>query len=196
MLKQVIWVAAIFLFEISPVVSHAVDRTPPTFVIGGARLYVGMSKHDAVTALSSCCKLLPPAESEVEKQPAPEDTMLGHIISSKEESSSQFLGAIYFSGGKVVGVDRYLAPDVDTWNEHAVALIRAMKRSLPENDGTAHVSVRHERMSNAESDLIVLTFPDGRGIEFHIGTLDVPDKVTNKRDFVTIDEILRQPTSP
>jgi hypothetical protein len=86
-----------------------------------------------------------------------------------------------------------IANDVDTYNEDLAAFTRALKRVLEKDAGivrTATISVQHEKMSNAESDIILINFPDGRGIELHIGTLDKPDRFTNKRDFITADETL------
>jgi hypothetical protein len=83
--------------------------------------------------------------------------------------------------------------EVDGYNDDVVGFARAIKRSLAaEGDAemTAIVSIRHERISNAESDVVLLTLRDGPGIEIHIGTLDKPNALTDKRDFVTIDEIL------
>jgi hypothetical protein len=173
--------------------SGASDEKRPTFLFGGQRVYVGMSKQDAVAALSQCCKLSPPVESEVEKRPAPEGVMAGHFILPKEESPQRILGAIYFSAGKVRRVTRPLAEEVDTSNDDVVGFARAIKRSLAaegDTETTAIVAVRHERMSNAESDVVLLTLRDGRGIEIHIATLDKPNALTNKRDFVTLDETL------
>ncbi len=43
--------------------------------------------------------------------------------------------------------------------------------------------------SPPESDVLTVVFPNGQGLEFHIGTLDTPND-TNRRDFVTLDETL------
>src|SRR6267143_6270652 len=91
----------IVAFELCVILPIVSDQKPPVFVFGGKQFYVGMSKHDAVAALSSCCKLSPPAEDNVEKRPAPEGTMLGHMILPKDESQFRILGGIYFSGDKV-----------------------------------------------------------------------------------------------
>ncbi|HXM59776.1 MAG TPA: hypothetical protein VN950_02900 [Terriglobales bacterium] len=175
-------------------VSVAADERPPTFFFGGQQIHIGMSQQEAAAALYHCCKLSPPVESEIEKRPSAEGAMLGHFILSKEESSSQgILGAIYFSGGKVLRVTRPLAEEVDGYNDDVVGFARSIKRSLAgEGDAemTATISIRHERISNAESDVLLLTLKDGRGIEIHIGTLDKPNDLTNKRDFVTVDETL------
>jgi hypothetical protein len=153
-----------------------------------------MSKRDAVAALSNCCTLSPPSDSDVEKQPAPEGVILGHFIASKDGSPYHMLGSISFRNGRVQRMTRPLADEIDTSNDDAVGFARALKRSLPseasDSEIVIHVSVRHERMNNAESDVVYFSFPNSRGIELHIGTLDKPAKDTNKRDFVTMDETL------
>jgi len=182
-----------FILLGSCLVLSGADEKRPTFFFGGQQVYVGMSKQEAVASLSHCCKISPPVESGVERQPAPENTMLGHFILSKEESPQRILGAVYFSGGKILRITRPLDEEIDTFNDGVVAFARAIKRSLPaEGDGgtTVRVSVRHERITNAESDVVSFSFPNGRGIELHIGTLDKPDTQTNKRDFATLDETL------
>ena len=123
--------------------------------------------------------------------------MAGHFILSKDESPQRILGGIYFSGGIVLRVTRPIAEEVDTSNDDVVGFARAIKRSLAAEgttETTAIVAIRHERMSNAESDVVLLTLSDGRGIEIHIGTLDKPNAYTDKRDFVTLDETLESPT--
>ena len=173
--------------------SVAAGEKPPTFFFGGEQVRVGMSQQQAVAALSHCCKLSPPVESGIEKRPAPEGMMLGHFILSKEESSQRILGYILFSGGKVQRVTRPLAEEVDGYSDDVVGFARAIKRWLAaegHTETTAIVTIRHERISNAESDVVLLTLRDGRGIEMHIGTLDKPNTYTEKRDFVTLDETL------
>ena len=87
-----------------------------------------------------------------------------------------------------------MADEVDFSNEELVAFVRDLKRVLRNDAGeferVARISVQHEKISNAESDIISIIFPDGRGIELHVGTLDKPSAGTNKRDFVTADEAL------
>lgn len=177
--------------------SVAADEKRPTFYFGGQQVRVGMSQQEAVATLSHCCNLSPSVESGAEKRPAAEGMMAGHFILPKEESPQRILGAIYFSGGRVVRVTRPLAEEVDGYNDDVVGFARAIKRSLAvegDTGTTAVVAVRHERISNAESDVVLLTFRDGRGIEMHIGTLDKPNTGTDKRDFVTLDETL-EPTT-
>lgn len=195
MRKQRMTLLGFMLFGACLVLPQTGDRRQPVFVFGGKQLYVGMSKQEAAASLSACCKLSPSAESEVEKkQPAPEGVMVGHFILPKEGSPPLVFGAVYFSGGKVVRLTRPLAEEVDTSNDDVVGFARTIKRSLStganDSEASVCVSVRHERMSNAESDVVSLSFPDGRGIELHIGTLDKPDAQTGKRDFASLDETL------
>lgn len=178
------------------VMSVAADEKPPTFFFGGQQVYAGMSKQEAVAVLSRCCKLSPPAESDVETRPAPPGVMSGHFILPKEESRQIILGGIYFSGGKVLRVTRPLAEEIDTSSDDVVGFARAIERSLAaegDSEMSALVSIRHEHMSNAESDVVLFSLRDGRGIEIHIGTLDKPNTYTGKRDFVTLDESLEPP---
>lgn len=185
------------LFECCLVFSLAADHKAPVFFFSGRQVYVGMSQQEAIVALSYCCVLSPPVGPE--KGPHSEglrtidSPRLGHFILSKQESPQDIFGAIYFYGGKVSRVTRPLAKDVDTSNEDVVGLARAIKRSLPTDSDTDSttvvVSVRHEHASNAESEVVSFSFPDGRGIELRIGSLDKPD-ANMKRDFVTLDEIL------
>jgi hypothetical protein len=173
---------AIVLLGFCVALCQAADQNPPAFYFDGKRVFVGMPQAEAVASLSSCCKLLPPAESWVEKRPVAAGTMPGHFIVTKE-SSERILGGIFFSSGKVARVTRPPAEEVDTWNDDVVGFARAIKRSLLADTGsgtTVVVSGRHERMSNAESDVVSFSFPNGRGIELHIGTLDKPDTNTNK----------------
>lgn len=190
--NRILVVVPFAIFLVLPITA---DQEPPVFVFGGHRLYVGMSKHDALAALSNCCKLSPPAESDIEKEPVPEGVVLGHFIQTKSGPPYRMLGSISFFNGKVLRVTRPLADEVDTSNDDLVAFVRALKRSLPseatDSEIVVHVSVRHERVANAESDAVFLSFSNGRGIELHIGTLDQPERGTNKRDFVTMDETLR-----
>jgi hypothetical protein len=190
MQKRLVGLLGFVLFGTCLAFSQAADQNP-VFFFGGKQLYVGMSKREAVATLSGCCKLSPPAESDVEKRAVREDVILGHIILPNEESPQRILGNIFFSGGKVLRITRPLAEDVDTYSEDLVGFVRAIKRSLPEGETRVVVSVRHERISNAESDVVSLSFPNGRGIELHIGTLDKPITEINKRDFVTLDETLQ-----
>jgi hypothetical protein len=176
--------------------SVAADEKRPTFFFGGQQVRVGMSQQEAVVSLSHCCKLSPPVEP-VEKQPAPGGVLAGHFILPKEESPQRILGAIYFSGGKVLRVTRPLAEEVDGYNDDVVGFVRAIKRSLAaegDTEMTALLAIRHERISNAESDVVLLTLRDGRGIEIHIGTIDKPNEFMAKRDFVTLDETLEPAT--
>lgn len=164
----------------------------PYFVFGGNQFYVGMSMSEAVELLSQCCKLSPPIEANTEKNRVTAGG--GHFITKKNGAEFSMLGAIFFDGQKVTRLTKPMADDVDSSNEDLVAFARALKRVLQNDAGdlerTARISVQHENVTNAESDIITVTFPDGRGIELRVGTLDKPNRLTNKRDYVTADETL------
>jgi hypothetical protein len=170
-------------------VSLAADQNPPALYFGGHRLFVGMPKTEAVVALSECCTLSPPADSENEKAPD------SHFIVSKQKSSQGMLGSVFFVGGKVARITRALDDTLDNYSDDAVALARALDRSLLRDTNgssvTVVVSEEHERASNADAEILSLTFPNGRSIEMQIVTLDTPDKMTGKRDSVTLDEALQ-----
>jgi hypothetical protein len=168
-------------------------NSSPEFYIKGQRLSIGMSQTDVANSLAHCCKLSPPLDSEIEKKPYAKGRMLGHFIVSKEDSSFEILGGVFFVDGRVARLTRPLDKDIDGSNEEVVSFARAIKRTLPDSTTTALVSVRHEQTSNAETDVINLSFPDGRGIEIHLGTLDKPNENTNQRDFVSVDEIFEAP---
>jgi hypothetical protein len=199
MQKRAMGLLGFALVELCFVLPLVADQKPPVFVFGGKQLYVGMFEHEAVASLAVCCKLSPPAETEVEKQPALEGVMLGHMILSKEGSTQRILGTVYFAGGKIVRITRSLDDELDTSNNDVVTFARAIDRALSptmgDSETTIRVSVRHERMSNAESEILSLSFPYGRGIQIQIGTLDKPDAHTNKRDFATLDETLESARS-
>jgi hypothetical protein len=109
----------------------------------------------------------------------------GHFILSKDQSTPTVLGGICFSQGKVFRLSQELAPDVDKYNGDLVAFIRAFKRALPEGSNTAVLTLKHESLSNGESDVLTLVFPNGHGVELRIGSLD-PSNNINKRDFVSL----------
>jgi hypothetical protein len=164
----------------------------PSFVFGGKQFYVGMSMSEAVRLLSACCRLSPPIDASTEKLPLTASG--GHFIWKEDGTETSILGGIFFADQKVTRLTKPIADDVDFSNEDLVAFTRALKRVLHNDAGeferTAKISVQHEKANNAEADLISITFPDGRGIELHVGTLDKPNALTGKRDFVTADETL------
>jgi hypothetical protein len=180
-----------FAFFLAGVLPLSADQRP-YFVFGGKQFYVGMSMSEAVQLLSACCKLSPPIEDNIEKNPL--TATGGHFISKEVGTETSMLGGIFFANQKVTRLTKPMADDVDFSNEDLVAFTRALKRVLQNDAGdferTAKISVQHEKVSNAESDVISITFPDGRGIELHVGTLDKPNELTKKRDFVTADETL------
>lgn len=177
--------------------SPATDENPPAFYLEGRRIFVGMSQTQAESALSVCCKLSPPASAPASwpqsGPPHAEGVMRGSFILSKVNDG--ILGTIFFTGEKVVRITRPLDTEIDTSNDNVVAFARAIDRALwrpgdKERKLTVQVSVRHERMTNAESDVLSLSFPNGRGIQIQVGTLDQANAGTNRRDFATLDEIL------
>ncbi len=180
-----------FVLCVLMVLPLAADQKP-FFVFGGKQLYVGMSMSEALRFLSECCRLSPPIEASTEKNPL--TARGGHFIVKKGETETSMLGGIFFADQKVTRLTRPIAADVDFSNEDLVAFTRALKRVLQNDAGdvarTAVISVQHEKVTNAESDLVTIKFSDGRGIELHIGTLDTPNDLTRKRDFVTVDETL------
>jgi hypothetical protein len=180
-----------FSLFIALVLPLAADQRP-SFVFGGEQLYVGMSMSEAVQLLSACCRLSPPIEANTEKNLL--TARGGHFILKKDGTETPMLGGIFFADQKVARLTRPIADDVDFSSEDLVAFTRALKRVLQNDAGDferkANISVQHEKIRNAESDVISITFPDGRGIELHVGILDKPNQLTNKRDFVTADETL------
>lgn len=180
-----------FVLFVALVLPLVADQRP-YFVFGGKQFYVGMSMSEAVRLLSSCCELSPPIEANIEKNTLTAGG--GHFISKKNGTEFSMIGGIFFADQKVTRLTKPMADNVDFSNEDLVAFARALKRVLQNDAGdfgrTARISVQHEKATNTESDTITITFPDGRGIELHVGTLDKPNQLTNKRDFVTADETL------
>jgi hypothetical protein len=157
--------------------------TQPSVYFGGQRFYIGMSQREALSALSSCCKLSPPAESASDNS--------SHFVILKGQPAQPLVGAIYFSAARVAHLSRELAPDVDTSNEDLVAFVRALKRALPDGTNSAVITVRHDSASNAESGVVTVVFSNGRGLEVRIGTLDKSSAtISSRRDFVSLDETL------
>lgn len=189
---------AILLLLMETCIGRPTDHAP-AFVFYGKQLYIGMPKRDLVEALSACCKLSPPVEVGANTDTLVNGKLGGHFIISRE-APPQILGSIYFSGDKIVRIERPLAGEVDSHDDNVVAFARALKRALPpeassELGTTAVVSVRHEQATNAESDVVTFSFPNGRGVVLRIGTLDKPFETNNKRDFVNLDETL-EPAVP
>ena len=174
-----------------PLLSLASDQRS-SFTFGGKQFYIGMSMSEAVQLFSDCCQLSPPIKAKIEKDPLTANG--GHFILEKEGTETKIVGTVFFSDQRVTSMSRPIAEEVDTSNDDLVAFTRALKRVLQNDAGdtgrAATISVQHERFSNAESDLISIKFPDGRGIELEVGTLDRADARTNKRDFITANEIL------
>ena len=165
-------------------------QKPPELYFGGHRLTVGMRVSDVAVAISTCCVLTPPIG-------AADSGEGGHFIRTKEGPPYRLLGSIWFRAGKVSRISQPIDSEFDGYNDEAVHLARALYRALAPTTGdsssTVLLSVQHTRMSNGEGDTLSLSFPNGRGIELQVITLDNPDKTTNKRDAVTLDEILESP---
>lgn len=174
----------VFVLFVGLVMPLVADQRP-YFVFGGKQFYVGMSTSEAAQLLSVCCKLSPPIETNARG---------GHFIWTKDGTEMSMIGSIFFTDQKVIGLAKPMADDVDFSNENLVAFTRALKRVLQNDTGdferSARISVQREQASNAESDTILIIFPDGRGIQLHVGTLDKPNQLTHKRDFVTAEETL------
>jgi hypothetical protein len=187
------------LLGLCATLSLAADQKPPVFYFGGKRLFVGMSKSEAVASLSACCNLSPPADFENDKSVADTGRMIGHFISTKDESPQRILGSIFFGGGKIVRITRPVAENkFDPAGDDVVAFARALNRVLLSSEGkdldtTVNVSVRHDRATNADTEILSFSFSNGRGVELQIVTLDTPLKETGKRDSIGLDEILETP---
>jgi hypothetical protein len=189
--KRQVSILLLLMLASTPLFSQtAADQYQPILYFGAQKIYVGMPQREAIAALSSCCKLSPPAEPDKQIAPTLDSAGAGHFILPKEQSTQPILGTIYFSEGRVIRLSQELAPDVDTSDRELVSFVRALKRALPEGSNSATLTMRHESASNAESDVLTIVFPNGRGIEIRIGALDSPDSM-NKRDFVTLDELLQ-----
>jgi hypothetical protein len=183
-LKQLILAIAVVM-----VLPLSAGQKPPELYFGGQRLTLGMRVSDVVVATSACCKISPPLN--------PSDTGEGHFITPKDSSSSQLFGTVWFRDGKLSRISRSIDSEFDGYNEDAVHLARALQRALASTAGdsssTMFLSVQHTRATNGAGDTISLSFPNGRGIELQVITLDNPDKSSNKRDAVTLEEILGSP---
>jgi len=175
----------------------AAEESPPAFYFGGKPIFVGMSKAEALTALVSCCRVSPPPESGKEKQSSVAGQRAGHFIFSTETQPQRLLGTIFFADGKVIRISRPLAENVDAEDPSVVGFARALDRALSPTSGDAdtfvRISVQHLRMSNAEEETLLLSFPNGKGVEIQVFTLDAPSKITGKRDSVSMDETLAAP---
>ena len=183
---------AVFVLFVLLVVPLAADQRL-SFVFGGKQIFIGMSMAEAVQVLSECCRLSPPIENKIEENPVMAGG--GHFIVGKGEPQAM-LGAIYFANSRVVRLTKPIADDVDFSNEDLVSFTRALKRVLEQDAGSigqrATILVIRSKATNAEADKILIKFEDGRGVEINVGTLDKPNPLTNKRDFVTADETLER----
>jgi len=159
-------VTAITLVSAADLVAQ---NQPSVFYFGGKRIFVGMAQTEALAALSTCCKLSPPTVTEAQRQTAAEmGRTVGQLILPKEESQFRILGTIFFGHGKVTNVTRPLGEEAYLpWSEDVLGFARTLQRALSpgtgDSDTTIHLSIRHERMNNGESEVLSITFPNGRG---------------------------------
>jgi hypothetical protein len=183
----------------------------PAFYFAGKPVTVGMPKSEAVAIMSGCCTLSPPAENEQNQMKMALNTgrIGGHMILPKGKPfEGPILGAIFFLGGRVESVTRPLGEeDYAPWSDDAVGFARAFYRALSPTSGVSeqqivYLSVQHDRAKNAESEILSLSFPNGRGVRFSLINLDrpLPDTPSefggNKTAQVTLEEFLGQPVRP
>jgi hypothetical protein len=126
--------------------------------------------------------------------------MVGQLILPKEESEFRILGTVFFGNGKVVSATRPLSEEAYVpWNEDVLGFARTLQRALSpttgDSDRTVRVSVRHERATNAETEVLSFSFSNGRGVRLNIIRLDkaLEGAPPESRDQVTLDEFLEQP---
>src|SRR5882762_10941109 len=93
----------LFVFLVLPLVA---DQRP-YFVFGGKQFYVGMSISEAVQLLSACCKLSPPIEANIEKNPLTAHG--GHFITKEVGTEISIIGGIYFAGQRVTRLTKPMA---------------------------------------------------------------------------------------
>lgn len=178
------------------------QEKPAEFYFGGKRLVVGMPQAQALALLSTCCKLSPESVSDEQRLSALKmGRTVGQMILPKNDTPEfQVLGSVFFLGGKVTSLTRPLGDEAFLpWNEDVLGFARTLQRSLSPDSGdattNARVSVRHERTSNAESEVISFTFQNGRGVRLTIVKLDKafagapPDSAQQ----VQLEEFLEQP---
>jgi hypothetical protein len=151
----------------------APDQFQPVFYFGGQRISIGMPEDAARAALRACCELNGSAGS--------------YFIVSKDTLAKGIVGSIFFAQGRVAFVSQDLATDVDSSDDDLVGFIRDVRHNLPEGSHLATVTLKHQDMSNAQSDVLTIVFENGRGIELRLATLDKPDATTHKRDYVTVE---------
>jgi hypothetical protein len=179
-----------FMLLVLLVLPLAADQKP-SFVFGGKQIFIGMTMSEAVQLLSDCCLLSPPMGNKIEEK----RVHGGHFIAKKDQPEVP-LGTIYFDNHEVARMTKPIANDVDFSSDDLVAFTRAVKRVLQNDAGDAGrratITVVKNKANNAEADKVLIKFDDGRGIEINVGTLDKPNQLTNRRDFVTADETLEQ----
>jgi hypothetical protein len=90
--------------------------------------------------------------------------------------------------------------DYAAWSDDAVGFARALYRGLSPTSGISedqvvHISIQHERATNGETEVVSLSFPNGRGVRFNLIKLDKPSDAPpefggGKTDQVTLEEFL------
>jgi hypothetical protein len=183
----------IIAIALGMVLPLSAGHKPPELYFGGQRLTLGMHVSDVAAATSKCCKISPPLSTLNTGE-------AGHFITARDDSPNHplgILGTVWFKGGKLSRISQPIDSDFDGYNEDVVRLGRALERALASTTGdsssTLFLSVQHTRATNGAGDTISLSFPNGRGIDLQIITLDNPEKSTNKRDAVTLEEFLESP---
>ena len=93
--------------------------------------------------------------------------------------------------GKVTRITRPRDRKVSPESVAAVALGRLMIRALSQREGdlssTIQVTTQHQRLANGESETLLLSYPNRKGVELKILTLDTPSPATGHRDSVGLD---------
>lgn len=187
---------AIAIFVACAGLLFAQEQRGAVFYFGGERFFIGMPQADAEAALSQCCKLSQRPRNA--KQIAADTGRLpGQFILSKDESSPQIIGSIFFEDGRVSGLSRPLGEQEYTpWSADSVGLARTLYRALAppsgDTDTRAVVSVRHERATNGETEVLSFTFSNGRGVRVNMIKLDrpLPGSPSDSKDQVTVEEFL------
>jgi hypothetical protein len=120
---------------------------------------------------------------------------VSQFIVPKEER--RILGTISFDRGRVCSATRPLGEEAYMpWDQDVVSFARTLQRSLSPVSGdaetTAHVSVHHERSTNGESEILSISFTNGRGLRLQIITLDkpFPDAPSESKEQAILEEFL------
>jgi hypothetical protein len=164
---------------------YSEDHKPSGFYFGGKLFYLGMSEDEAMSGLSACCELSPPAGSIVSAGAS--DQMRGHYVFGKGALNQKSLGAIWFKGHKVARLSREIADSQNPSDDDVFTFMRSFQRSLPES-ATALITSGHEQLENGDDYVVTLHFSGGRSLIITVTTLD--PGASGKRDFVSFEEVL------